>query len=100
LGLSVLPHIAALAGGGYGAIIVNAPIAMILTVLAVVAIAIAWLQFRDDTHANRASHWAVWATIAVGSIWVLYAALVGAVVLLGRVFCVSETCRGPLGRAG
>ena len=33
---------------------------------------------------------------AVGAIWFLYALLVGAVVLFGNAFCVSQNCRAPL----
>ena len=100
LALSILPHAVAVLFGGYGSIIVNAPIAIILTVVDAAAIVIAVLQLRDDSRANRPSHWAVWATMVVGGIWILYAVLVGAVLILGRIFCLSETCRGPLGRAG
>ena len=93
---SVVPHVAALFAGGYGQIITNAPLAVIVTIVDVVAIVIAYLQFREDSHASRSSHWLVWATIAVGAIWLIYAVFVGAVILLGQVFCVSQNCRGPI----
>ena len=95
--VSIVPHAIAAFVGGYGQMITNAPLAVVLTIVDVVAIVIAYLQFRDDSHASRSSHWAVWATIAVGAIWLIYAVLVGLVVLLGQIFCVSQTCRGPLG---
>jgi hypothetical protein len=92
----VAPHALALFAGGYGQIIANAPLAVVVTVVDVAAIAIAYLQFREDSHANRSSHWLVWATTAVGMIWLTYAAFVGIVILLGQILCVGQTCRGPL----
>jgi hypothetical protein len=68
-----------------------------VTVATVAAVVIAWLQFRDDTTAARSTHWVVWATIAIGAVWLGYALLVGAVLVLGRLFCLSDVCRGPLG---
>jgi len=94
--VSVIPQVAALLVGGYGAIITNAPLAVVLTIVDAVAVVIAYLQFRDDSHAGRSSHWLVWATIAVGAVWLMYAIFVGAVILFGHVFCISETCRGPI----
>jgi hypothetical protein len=93
---SIVPHAAGLFAGGYGQIITNAPIAVVVTIVDVVGLVIAYLQFREDSHAGRSSHWLVWATIAIGAIWFLYALLVGAVVLFGNVFCVSQNCRAPL----
>jgi len=93
---SIVPHLAGLFAGGYGQIITNAPIAVVVTIVDVVGLVIAYLQFREDSHAGRSSHWLVWATIAIGAIWFLYALLVGAVVLFGNVFCVSQNCRAPL----
>ena len=95
--VSIIPQVAALLAGGYGAIITNAPLAVVLTIVDAVAVVIAYLQFRDDSHAGRSSHWLVWATIAVGAAWLMYAIFVGAVILFGHVFCISETCRGPIG---
>ena len=95
--VSIIPQVAALLAGGYGAIITNAPLAVVLTIVDAVAVVIAYLQFRDDSHAGRSSHWLVWATIAVGAVWLMYAIFVGAVILFGHVFCISETCRGPIG---
>ena len=94
--VSLIPQVAALLVGGYGAIITNAPLAVVLTIVDAVAVVIAYLQFRDDSHAGRSSHWLVWATIAVGAVWLMYAIFVGAVILFGHVFCISETCRGPI----
>jgi hypothetical protein len=94
--VSLLPQAAALLLGGYGHVITNAPLAVVLTIVDAVAVVIAYLQFRDDSHASRSSHWLVWATIAIGAVWLIYAVFVGVVLLLGRVFCISETCRGPL----
>ena len=94
--VSIIPHAAALFTGGYGAILTNAPLAVVITIVDVVAVVIAYLQFRDDAHARRSSHWLVWATIAVGAVWLVYAAFVGLVVVLGRVFCISQDCRGPI----
>jgi hypothetical protein len=94
--VSLIPHAAALLVGGYGQIITNAPLAVAVTIVDAVAVVIAYLQFRDDSHASRSSHWLVWATIAAGAVWLIYAAFVGMVILLGRVFCISETCRGPI----
>ena len=94
--VSLLPHAAALFVGGYGPLITNAPLAVVMTIVDAVAIVIAYLQFRDDAHAGRSSHWLVWATIAVGAVWLIYAVFVGMVLLLGRVFCISQDCRGPI----
>ena len=94
--VSLIPHAAALFTGGYGQIITNAPLAVVITIVDAVAVVIAFLQHRDDSHASRSSHWLVWATIAVGAVWLIYAAFVGIVVLLGRVFCISQDCRGPI----
>jgi len=94
--VSVIPHVLALFVGGYGQIITNAPIAVVVTIVDAVALVIAYLQFREDSHASRSSHWLVWATIAVGALWLFYAVLVGMVLLLGQLFCISQSCRGPL----
>jgi hypothetical protein len=94
--VSAIPHLLALVSGGYGQIITNAPLAVVVTIVDIVAVVIAYLQFRDDSHAGRPSHWLVWVTIAVGALWLIYAALVGMVILLGQVFCISQSCRGPL----
>jgi hypothetical protein len=94
--VSIIPHAAALFTGGYGQIITNAPLAVVITIVDAVAVVIAYMQFRDDSHAARSSHWLVWATIAVGAVWLIYAMFVGVVVLLGRVFCISQSCRGPI----
>jgi len=94
--VSIIPHAAALFVGGYGQVITNAPLAVVITIVDAVAVVIAYLQFRDDSHASRSSHWLVWATIAVGAVWLIYAIFVGAVILLGRVCCISQDCRGPI----
>src|SRR5438105_4539483 len=60
------------------------------------ALVIASLPFREDSHAKRAPHWLVWATIAVGAIWLIYAVFVGALLLLGQAFCINQDCRGPI----
>jgi hypothetical protein len=95
--VSIIPHALALFVGGYGQIITNAPLAVVVTIVDAVAVVIAYFQFRDDSHASRSSHWLVWATIALGALWLMYAVLVGTVILLGRVLCISQSCRGPLG---
>lgn len=94
--VSLIPQAAALFTGGYGQIITNAPLAVVITIVDVVAVVIAYLQFRDDSHAHRSSHWLVWATIAVGAVWLVYAVFMGVTLLLGRVFCISQDCRGPI----
>jgi hypothetical protein len=94
--VSIIPHAAALLVGGYGHIITNAPLAVVITIVDAVAVVVACLQFREDWHARRSSHWLVWATIAVGAVWLIYAVFVGMVLLLGRVFCISQECRGPI----
>ena len=94
--VSLIPHALALFLGGYGQIITNAPVAVAVTIIDVVAVVIAYLQFRDDSHASRSSHWLVRATIGVGAVWLVYAVFVGMVIVLGRVFCVSQDCRGPI----
>jgi len=94
--VSLIPHAAALFTGGYGQIITNAPLAVVVTIVDAVAVVIAYMQFRDDAHASRSSHWLVWATIGVGAVWLIYAAFVGLVVVFGRVFCISQDCRGPI----
>lgn len=95
--VSAIPHLLALVGGGYGQVITNAPVAVVVTIIDVAAVVIAYLQFRDDSHANRSSHWLVWATIAAGGLWLIYAVCVGLVILLARALCISQICRGPLG---
>jgi len=94
--VTLIPQAAALLLGGYGQIITNAPLAVVITIVDAVAVVIAYLQFRDDSHASRSSHWLVWATIALGAVWLIYAVFVGMVLLLGRVFCISQDCRGPI----
>lgn len=94
--VSIIPHAAALLVGGYGAIITNAPLAVVITIVDAVAVVIAYLQFRDDSRTGRSSHWLVWATIAIGAVWLVYAIFVGAVILFGKAFCISENCRGPI----
>ncbi len=94
--VSIIPQAAALLLGGYGHVITNRPLAVVITIIDAVAVAIAYLQFRDDSHASRPSHWLVWATIAIGSVWLTYAVFVGMVLVLGRVFCISQDCRGPI----
>jgi hypothetical protein len=94
--VSLIPHAAALLVGGYGQIITNAPLAVVITIVDAAAVVIAYLQFRDDSHASRSSHWLVWATIASGAVWLIYAVFVGIILVLGRVFCVSQDCRGPI----
>jgi hypothetical protein len=94
--VSLVPQVTALFGGGYGAIITNTPLALGLIVIDVAAVAIAYLQHREDAKANRASHWLVSATIVAGGIWLLYAVAMGLVLILGNVFCVNRLCRGPL----
>ena len=93
---SLVPHVAGLVVGGYGQIITNAPLAVIVTIIDGVALVIAYLQFREDSHAKRAPHWLVWATVAVGGIWLIYAVFVGALLLLGQLFCINQDCRGPI----
>jgi hypothetical protein len=94
--VSLIPHAAALLLGGYGQIITNAPLAVVITIVDAVAVVIAYLQFRDDSHASHSSHWLVWATIGAGAVWLIYAVFVGMMILLGHVFCISEACRGPI----
>lgn len=94
--VSLIPHAAALLVGGYGQVITNAPLAVVITIVDAVAVVIAYLQFRDDSHSSRTSHWLVWATIASGAVWLIYAVFVGLVLVLGRVFCISQDCRGPI----
>jgi len=94
--VTLIPQAAALLLGGYGQIITNAPLAVVITIVDAVAVFIASLQFRDASHASRSSHWLVWATIALGAVWLIYAVFVGMVLLLGRVFCISQDCRGPI----
>jgi hypothetical protein len=93
---SIVPHAAGVLAGGYGQIITNAPLAVVVTIIDVVALVIAYLQLREDSHASRGSHWLVWATIAVGAIWIVYAVFVGTVLLFGRAFCIAKDCRGPI----
>jgi hypothetical protein len=69
---------------------------VVVTILEIAAIAIAYLQFRDDSEASRSSHWLVWATIGLGAIWLFYAVLVGLVVIIGQIWCFGEICRGPI----
>ena len=94
--VSVVPHAVGLFVGGYGQILTNAPLAVIVTIVDLAAVVIATLQFREDSRASRSSHWVVWATIALGAIWLLYAVFVGLVIILGQVFCINKLCRAPL----
>ena len=95
-GVTLVPQLTALAGGGYGQVITNAPVAAALTIVDAAAVVIAGLQLREDVGAGRSPHWLVWATVVVGAIWLVYAVLVGVVLILGNLFCVSQLCRGPL----
>src|SRR2546427_7145438 len=94
--VSIIPHAIGLFVGGYGQILTNAPLAVIVTIVDLAAVVIATLQFREDSRASRSSHWVVWATIALGAIWLLYAVFVGLVIILGQVFCINKLCRAPL----
>lgn len=93
---AVVPHAAGLFAGGYGQIITNAPLAVVVTGVDVAALVIAYLQFREDSHGRRPSHWLVWATIAVGGIWLIYAVFVGALLIFGHAFCINQDCRAPI----
>lgn len=94
--VSLVPQLTALFGGGYGEIITKAPLALGLMVIDAAALAIAYLQFREDSHAHRESHWLVWGTLISGGIWLVYAIAMGLVLILGNAFCVNQLCRGPL----
>jgi len=83
--VSILPHAIALVVGGYGQIITNAPLAVVATIVDIAAVVLASLQFREDSRAERSSHWLVWATIGLGAVWLIYAVFVGLVILLGQV---------------
>jgi len=91
---ALVPHVAGLFGGGYGQIITNAPLAVVVTIVDTVAVVIAYLQLREDRQAKRDSHWLVWVTIAVSAIWLIYAVFVGALLILGQAFCINQDCRG------
>jgi hypothetical protein len=94
--VSLIPHALGLLLGGYGHLITNLPLAVGVTIVDVVALVIAYLQFRDDSRASRPSHWLVWATIGAGAVWMIYAVFVGIVLVFGQLFCVSQNCRGPI----
>ena len=93
---SIVPHAAGLIVGGYGQIITNAPLAVVITGVDVVALVIAYLQFREDSQAHGGSHWLVWATVAVGGVWLVYAVFVGALLVFGHAFCINQDCRAPI----
>lgn len=94
--VSLVPQITALFAGGYGEVVTKPPLALGLLVIDVAAVAIAFLQYREDSKANRSSHWLVWATIVSGGIWMIYAVAMGIVLILGNALCVNQLCRGPL----
>jgi len=93
---SLLPHVLAAVLGGYGRIITVVPLAAMVSIVDLAALAVAGLQLRDDRHAGRATHWLVWATLVAGAVWLLYALYVGAVFVMVQVFCINQLCRGAL----
>jgi len=93
---SLLPHVLAAVLGGYGRIITVVPLAAMVSIVDLAALAVAGLQLRDDRHASRATHWLVWATLVAGGVWLLYALYVGAVFVMVQVFCINQLCRGAL----
>jgi hypothetical protein len=95
-GISVIPQIVALLFGGYPKLIVIVPLALTLTLADIAAAAVAGLQWRADRKAGRPTHWLVWVALALAAPWVLYALYVGVIALLVQVFCISQTCRGPI----
>jgi hypothetical protein len=96
-GASLIPHALAIAFGGYGRIVTIVPLAAALTVVDLAANVVAFLQWRDDTHAFRSSHWLVWAIFGFAGTWIVYAVYVGLVYLMVQIFCINQLCRGPLG---
>ena len=95
-GISAVPQVAAFLFGGYGRLIVILPVALTLTLADLAAAIVAALQLRADREAKRPTHALVWVTLGLAAPWILYALYVGLVALLVRVFCINETCRGPI----
>jgi hypothetical protein len=95
-GISAIPQIAAFLFGGYGHLIVILPVALTLTLADLAAATVAALQLRADRQAKRPTHTLVWIALGLAAPWILYALYVGAVALMVRVFCINETCRGPI----
>lgn len=97
LAVGIVPQLASFVIGGYGRLVVIGPLALTLTLADIAAAVVAGLQLRADQTAHRSSHPVVWITLVLAGLWLVYALSIGAVLLMGRVFCVNETCRGPLG---
>lgn len=94
--VTAIPQVVALLFGGYPKVIVIVPLALALTLADIAGAAVAGLQLRADRAAGRPSHPLVWIALVLAAPWVVYALYVGVIALLVQVFCISQTCRGPI----
>jgi len=62
----------------------------------IAAVVVAAMQLRADRHARRPTHWLVWITLALAAPWILYVLYIGVIVLMVQIFCINQTCRGPI----
>jgi hypothetical protein len=97
LGLAVVPHAVAFLTGGYARVVTILPLAAGITVAGLAALGVVALEWRGDRAAQRPTHPVVWITAALVGIWILYAVAVLVLYVVVQVFCINQTCRGPLG---
>ncbi len=95
-GITAIPQVGAFLFGGYGHLIVILPVALALTLADIAAVVVAAMQLRADRHARRPTHWLVWITLALAAPWILYVLYIGVIVLMVQIFCINQTCRGPI----
>ena len=95
-GITAIPQVGAFLFGGYGHLIVILPVALALTLADIAAVVVAAMQLRADRHAGRPTHWLVWITLALAAPWILYVLYIGVIALMVQIFCINQTCRGPI----
>jgi len=95
-GITAIPQVGAFLFGGYGHLIVILPVALALTLADIAAVVVAAMQLRADRHARRPTHWLVWITLALAAPWILYVLYIGVIALMVQIFCINQTCRGPI----
>jgi len=95
-GITAIPQVGAFLFGGYGHLIAILPVALALTLADIAAVVVAAMQLRADRHAGRPTHWLVWITLALAAPWILYVLYIGVIALMVQIFCINQTCRGPI----
>ncbi|TMG72233.1 MAG: hypothetical protein E6H81_00965 [Chloroflexi bacterium] len=95
-GITAIPQVGAFLFGGYGHLIAILPVALALTLADIAAVVVAAMQLRADRHARRPTHWLVWITLALAAPWILYVLYIGVIALMVQIFCINQTCRGPI----